>query len=241
MSLKNNTAALGELLEMANNLPDAGEGTAPAIEPLSVTENGTYTAPDGVDGYSPVTVNVPVPDGYIKPSGTKEITENGTHDVTEYASVAVNVEASGGDTSIEDGLITKSLEHYENDRVTELPSYSFHEWKVPFSLRFTNVTTLGIYAFMNNKKVLSVDFGRTITIKTYAFYTTTTMTALILRSNELCPLSVTNAFNGSAIANGTGYIYVPSALVEEYKAATNWATHADQFRAIEDYPDITGG
>ncbi len=31
---------------------------SPTIEPLSVTANGTYTAPSGVDGYSPVTVNV---------------------------------------------------------------------------------------------------------------------------------------------------------------------------------------
>ena len=31
----------------------------PVIEALSVTSNGTYTAPDGVDGYSPITVNVP--------------------------------------------------------------------------------------------------------------------------------------------------------------------------------------
>ena len=30
----------------------------PVIEPLSVTQNGTYTAPSGVDGYSPVSVNV---------------------------------------------------------------------------------------------------------------------------------------------------------------------------------------
>lgn len=37
----------------------ASGGTEPIIEPLSVTENGTYTAPDGVHGYSPVTVNVP--------------------------------------------------------------------------------------------------------------------------------------------------------------------------------------
>ena len=28
------------------------------IEPLTITENGTYTAPDGVNGYSPITVNV---------------------------------------------------------------------------------------------------------------------------------------------------------------------------------------
>ncbi len=33
-------------------------GGSPVIQSLSVTENGTYTAPSGVDGYSPVTVNV---------------------------------------------------------------------------------------------------------------------------------------------------------------------------------------
>jgi len=33
-------------------------GGGASIEPLSVTQNGTYTAPSGVDGYSPVTVNV---------------------------------------------------------------------------------------------------------------------------------------------------------------------------------------
>lgn len=33
-------------------------GGAPVIEALSVITNGTYTAPSGVDGYSPVTVNV---------------------------------------------------------------------------------------------------------------------------------------------------------------------------------------
>ena len=33
--------------------------SAPVIESLAVTANGTYTAPEGVDGYSPVNVNVP--------------------------------------------------------------------------------------------------------------------------------------------------------------------------------------
>ena len=33
-------------------------GGSAVVEPLSVTENGTYTAPSGVDGYAPVTVNV---------------------------------------------------------------------------------------------------------------------------------------------------------------------------------------
>ena len=37
----------------------AGIQTDPTIETLEVTSNGTYTASNGVDGYSPITVNVP--------------------------------------------------------------------------------------------------------------------------------------------------------------------------------------
>jgi hypothetical protein len=66
------------------------------IEPLEVTENGTYNAPEGVHGYSPVNVNVPIPDGYIVPTGTIDVTENGTVDVTQYASAVVNVPKGGG-------------------------------------------------------------------------------------------------------------------------------------------------
>ena len=63
----------------------------PIIQKLDVVKNGTYTAPDGVDGYSPVTVNVPIPDGYIQPSGTKDIISNGEYDVTDKAKVLVAV------------------------------------------------------------------------------------------------------------------------------------------------------
>ena len=34
-------------------------GFYPVIEPLEITANGTYAAADGVDGYNPITVNVP--------------------------------------------------------------------------------------------------------------------------------------------------------------------------------------
>lgn len=44
-------------LAVAKALSGSGGGE-PVIEALSVTENGTYTAPSGIDGYSPVTVNV---------------------------------------------------------------------------------------------------------------------------------------------------------------------------------------
>lgn len=36
-----------------------------------------------------------IPDGYIKPSGTKIVTENGIHDIREFENVAVDVPSSG--------------------------------------------------------------------------------------------------------------------------------------------------
>ena len=61
---------------------------------VNITKNGTTTlatAGKYCDRNVDVNVNVPIPSGYIKPSGSKSITENGTHDVTQYASAVVNV------------------------------------------------------------------------------------------------------------------------------------------------------
>ena len=49
-------------------------GDDPVIESLSVTANGTYTAGEGVDGYSPVTVALPLTE--------KAITENGIYNAS---------------------------------------------------------------------------------------------------------------------------------------------------------------
>lgn len=74
---------------------ESGEGTTINLQEKTVTDNGTYTADDGYDGLSKVTVNV---EKGTTPTGTKDITANGTHDVTNYASVNVNVSTGGGST-----------------------------------------------------------------------------------------------------------------------------------------------
>lgn len=57
---------------VAGNISFAG-GTPPVIQEKNITANGTYAAPSGVDGFSPVVVNVP-----SKIEGTLIATENGT-------------------------------------------------------------------------------------------------------------------------------------------------------------------
>ena len=100
--------SLIEQIKVALRGKVAGGGGLPTqAKTEEITDNGTYEiVPD--DGYAlykaTVIVDVPVPGGYIKPSGTLEIIENGTHDVTEYQSVNVNVAASGGSGAIVEGI-----------------------------------------------------------------------------------------------------------------------------------------
>ena len=63
----------------------------PVLQEKMLTANGVFTADDGYDGLSKVTVSVPVPSGYIKPDGIKAITANGMHDVVSFESVIVNI------------------------------------------------------------------------------------------------------------------------------------------------------
>lgn len=73
---------------------DTGQSSA-VIESLSVTENGTYTASGNVDGYSPVTVNVPAPEPVTE---SLSVTANGTYTpeqgVDGFDSVSVAVPAT---------------------------------------------------------------------------------------------------------------------------------------------------
>lgn len=85
------------------------------------------------------------------------------------------------------------------------------------------------------------NYSNSGTFQSGTFIGCSSLDTLILRnSSKIAKLGNKNAFNTTPIAKGTGYIYVPAALIDEYKTATNWVTFADQFRAIEDYPDICG-
>ena len=107
------------------------------------------------------------------------------------------------------------------------------------------VKSLARYAFRNCTALQIVDLGSSsiqkLNINANAFNGATAIVALIVRTSSISTLQNASAFQNSSIASGTGYIYVPTILLNEYKAATNWSTFAEQIRAIEDYPEITGG
>lgn len=90
---------------------------------------------------------------------------------------------------------------------------------------------------LSNAKLLEiVDLPALLRITgTYVLRNSTAFKALVLRASTVVTVSNEFAFTNSTIESGTGYVYVPAALVEEYKAADNWSTYAAQFRALEDY------
>ena len=76
------------------NVGGGGGGTTINNQDITVTANGTYTADAGYTGLGTVEVQVPNPS-----TGILSIVENGSYNVTEYATAEVNVPTSGGATT----------------------------------------------------------------------------------------------------------------------------------------------
>lgn len=110
-------------------------------------------------------------------------------------------------------------------------SRSYNAELIPYAV-FPNVVTAGNGAFMSARiALLDLPVCTSLGWRAVA----NDVYGLILRADSVCTL---HSDTGTiALTN----IYVPKALLDSYKAATNWSAHADKFLAIEDYPDICGG
>ena len=174
---------------------------------------------------------------------------------------------TGGNEIVQ--FIENKITNFSNEELTAISDYGLAGKTNMQSLYIPNVVSVGGFAFDGCEALTEIHFEKHITFKSekwpymflrgalnavkiefndgftvsgsYLFYNLANLKAVIIRGGNVSQLNTANHFNGSSIANGTGYIYVPAVLVDQYKAATNWITIADQIRAIEDYPEITGG
>ena len=171
------------------------------------------------------------------------------------------VSAVEGIPDLLEQLITSTLVEYSNANITKFKAYAFTESRALRKVTLPNITEVTwfcfdgctaleefhgdkvknlVYRSLSNTKLSTLTLPSVTKIEEQAL-ANTPLSALILPGLTICVLNHSNVFPNTPIANGTGYIYVPRALVDSYKAATNWSNFASQIRAIEDYPEITGG
>ena len=128
----------------------------------------------------------------------------------------------------------------DTSNITYIGTQAFMACTALTSLKLPSVTSLGRSAFSGCTGLAKIDIGEKFsTIDGGVFYGCSHLETLILRKpSSVVKLSYVAALNNSGIASKKGYVYVPAALLESYKTATNWVSFASQLRAIEDYPEI---
>ena len=120
--------------------------------------------------------------------------------------------------------------------VTSISEYTCFSCSVLTTADFPQATSIGGGAFGYCSALATASFPKATSIGANAFGRCSVLTALVLGNTEaICRLSATNAFTSTPIASGTGYIYVPDALVDSYKTANNWKTYAAQIKPLSEY------
>lgn len=152
----------------------------------------------------------------------------------------------------------KALETVTALAVTQLAGRAFYECQSLTTLSFPAATkTTGYNAFYNCEALTVItmpsltslygsefsscnnlkmaDLGLVEKLPLNVFSYCSKLDTLILRKTDgICTLPG-NYLNETSLRKDTSYIYVPAALVDTYKSATNWSAYAERFRALEDY------
>lgn len=163
-----------------------------------------------------------------------------------------------GDEALEDAMLEKTLTELVDDRIKTVGVNALNYQPNLVKLVLPNAETIGLQSveYCNNLVEVSIpnatnlsercfqdctaikrlDLPKVTSFGGWAAYGCSALTVVALRIESGVSWAANSAvFSGTPIESGDGYIYVPRALVDTYKAATNWSTYAAQFRALEDY------
>lgn len=109
------------------------------------------------------------------------------------------------------------------------------------SLVLPNCESVGESGFAGCSKLKTLELPKVKTIKVRCFYNCKALDTLIIRTeDQVATVGASSGytFSYTPISSGTGYIYVPDNLVEDYKVATNWKNYADQIKGLS---ELEGG
>lgn len=154
-----------------------------------------------------------------------------------------------GQSEVDAILSNENIGDYYNDRITKLRTYAFYYCSTITTAEFPNVLECNTgslrqcanltevrFASLQHvyvsglmadcPKLEFVDLGPSSAVGTTTFTNDTSLKTIILRRGAApAALQNLNTFNGTPYDSGGsgGKVYVPSALIEQYKNATNWS------------------
>ena len=204
-----------------------GSGSKPPVlEELNVTDNGTYSPSDGVDGFNPVEVNVQ-PNLQTKAieitaNGTSTIEADSNYDGLESVNIEVNVPIPEFTTeelvATANGTYTPSTDGYSKVRVDVSEPVS--KYVVPNGMKFGYSTNLNIEDF---------DI-RNVTDMSSMFNSCSSLTSLDLSGWNVS--NVTNMGRLFADCSGLASIDLSSWDVANVTSLSNLFYHCDKIKSI---------
>ena len=111
-----------------------------------------------------------------------------------------------GDEETFKNIVERTITEFEDSEIEVIGNYAFRFCSALTSVSFPAATSIGSSAFRSCSKLTTLYIGT--------------------ESDTVCTLSSTNAIPSSVTD-----IYVPDALVESYKTATNWSSFANKIKA----------
>lgn len=142
----------------------------------------------------------------------------------KYCDRDIIVTAIGGDSgNVAAQIVDGSITEYRDDSLTYIRGYGLRGCADLETVELPEVTEIGIYAFSQCVKLEYADFSTITSIAANAFNGCKKLTTLVIRSSSVCALANVNAFGRTPMRDDFGEIYVPAALVDEYRNASNWS------------------
>lgn len=231
----------------------------------TITQNGAYTADEGYTGLGTVSVNVARDDQVdVEEQRDALIARSISGDFVSNADT-IGVSALSECKSLTNArfplatkiasqafrsctnLVTLDLPNVVHGIGTQGATQAFYYCEKLTKINVPRLTTVYDGMFGSCKKLEKIDLPSVGKIERSGCSSSYLLKTVVLRKENVVGLNNTSAFNDCYYIQGTknsthnpeglktGYFYVPRALVEEYKAATNWSNFATQFRALEDY------
>lgn len=144
-----------------------------------------------------------------------------------------NLPSGGGDDSLLISLIERTATSFEiPEGTTSIGNHAFYFFFDLTSVTIPDsVTSIGRYAFTGCISLTSVTIGNSVTsIGDSAFGGCTGLTEIDFSTHNAVPTLAGTGVFGNTSSNLI--IKVPLSLLDEWKAATNWATYADKIVGV---------